>query len=76
VCVAFDNAANEIGLVVVQADYFAEPPESEQRRASVHAALAVGGVSFGQFGSSRHRSAPVGGAGFASLVSDFGCASN
>ena len=35
VCVGSGNVANEIGLIVVQADYFAASPEGEQRRASV-----------------------------------------
>ena len=59
-CVGSGNAANEIGLVVVQADYFAESSESEQRRAPVPAALTVGGVPLGQLGSSRCWLTPAG----------------
>jgi hypothetical protein len=76
VCVGFGNAANEIGLVVVQADYFAKSPEREQRCASVHAVLAIGGVPLGQLGSLWRRSASIGCPGFAPLVSEFGRASN
>jgi hypothetical protein len=61
----------EIGVVVVQADYFAEPPESEQRCASVHAVLAVGGVPLGQLGPPWCWTASIGGAGFSPLVSEF-----
>jgi hypothetical protein len=50
VCIRSGNAADEIGLVVVQADYFAESSEREQGRASVHAVLTIGNVALGQLG--------------------------
>ena len=76
VCIGSGNAANEAGPVFVQADYLAESSESEQRRAAVRAALAVGGVSLGQLGLSGCWLASVGGAGFAPFVSEFGFATN
>lgn len=44
VCVGSGDTANEIGLIIVQADHLADPAEREQRRPPVHAAFAVGGV--------------------------------
>ncbi len=75
-CVGSGNAANEVRLVLIQADYFADSSEGEQRHTSANAAHAIDGVPRGQLGSSRRGLASIGGAGFASLMSEFGCASN
>lgn len=66
------DAADEIGLIFVQADYLANPPEGEQRCPSVLAAFAVGGVPLDQLGPSGWRLQLVGCAGLAPLVREFG----